>query len=118
MTVDEVLAVLQATSIPSRDIDASIAEIVAASGWQGQSHWRPETDLPARARHADSYTASLDAAFSLVEHVLPGRSVHLDWHPDQGRAEASIGDADAADGATPALAVVTALFRVLRQREA
>ncbi len=116
MTVQEVLTVLRSATAPSRDVDFHIAEVVSAGHWTGRAYWRPDDDAPSQFRHADTYTASLDAALALAEHMLPKARVALQWHPEHKIAEATVGDGATVEAATPALAVVTALFEALAVR--
>lgn len=79
-----------------------------ADGWQ---HWSIAPIPP--------YTASIDAAVALFERLLPGwwwsvgrcqREVHCTAGPDRGHPLEGMVDAVQAFGATPALAVLAALF--------
>lgn len=64
-------------------------------------------------------TSSIDAAVSLAERVLPGRSVMIGWRQSsETRPWARVGlwpDPDAT-GATPAIALVLATLRALQQK--
>ena len=75
-----------------------------------------------------AFTASLDAAIALLERMLPGHFLDIGmrpgWRGKPVRPVADIYDIDSSDadhmpleGATPAIAVLAALFRVLAELE-
>lgn len=89
---------------PSRDLDAAIFDAIP-----------PTTDAP----YPPEFTSSIDAAVSLAERVLPGRSIMMGWRQSsETRPWARVGlwaDPDAT-GATPAIALVLATLRALQSR--
>jgi hypothetical protein len=102
MTLSELREALEKADGPSRELDLAVRELLRS---------RPCDDFFS----APHYTSSLDAALSLVEHVLPG----WDWEtgsnveytmlsPPVGarRGKAALGS-----GATPAIGVLSALVR-------
>ncbi|MTJ83330.1 MAG: hypothetical protein F8N37_20270 [Telmatospirillum sp.] len=112
-TLTDLLARLRETGAPDRDIDFLIAEIVAGGGWAGRAYWRPEQEAPVPFRHADTYTASLDAAFALAEHMAPGQTVQLEWESGGPDARARIGAGPEERGPSPVLALLRALFAAM-----
>lgn len=81
--------------------------------------WGWDVSLP-------EYTASLDAALALVEEKLPGWEWRVMWNGCQGNL-AELTDNETAEssmenfsglGATPALGLLLALIRALRESEA
>jgi hypothetical protein len=91
---------------PSRELDAAIHEALVGA---------VEVDDDGSFAILPFYTSSLDAALSLVEHVLPG----WDWETGSNvqytvlspPVGARVGKAALGSGVTPAIGILSALAR-------
>lgn len=101
---------------PDRELDLALARALVPD--VVVSRFNPETRDNEPYVHW-TYTASIDAAVALFERLLPGwwwsvgrcqREVHCTAGPDRGHPLEGVVDAVQAFGATPALAVLAALF--------
>jgi hypothetical protein len=144
--LESLLARVEAAEGPDREIDALICaalhvlpagEVCPPVAADTAVEWRAFEDGWVRlyatnghvrdqhflGRHADPFTASLDAALALCERVLPGADVSLftlrSKRPearvvtDYDEATDEIYVWEDADGATPALALLAALLKAL-----
>ena len=133
----DVLERVRAAKGPDRELDSAIWCAVGCPtpGLIAQDeHPEPRRQGRKLASHVPAYTASVDAALALVGRVLPGtygrveprffidgdkvrwrgytiRPRWIDYTPDDDWFDVS-----QADGPTPALALLAALFRALQDR--
>ena len=113
--LDEIRAALRRATAPDREIDFQIGEVITAIPWPGTAYWKPSDAPPTVYAHADTYTASVDAAWALIDHMAPGSEIMLQWSPRLGQATARIGAGPEVPAPLPALALVLALFEMLCQ---
>jgi hypothetical protein len=129
----ELIARVEGASGPDRGLDVYVAQAVdkPTTLLNGQTFDQAvagfPNDLDGIARHWPvlAYTASLDAAISLLERVLPGATWAVfgaDAAFDMPLCEASVADAESFDSTkalapTPALALVLAILKALDARE-
>jgi hypothetical protein len=126
-----ILERLRAATGPDRELDALIWLETTDGATRRESTvtsstnlWPPYTidetrDATGRLITVPSYTASIDAALALVERMLPGAA--YDMHKsDKGYSFSILRaylDRPYFGGATPALAILTALFAALEAKE-
>lgn len=137
--LSSLIARLEAAEGPSDELDAHIRCVLLADkeayveqskfngAWcvySGEYRGSPRLVEPQRygVPHplwVAEYTRSIDAAVSLAERVMPGRSVMMGWRQSsETKPWARVGlwpDPDAT-AATPALALVLATLRALQQK--
>lgn len=110
------------------DIGALVKRVEAATGPDAflDAHIRAALDMPATlpvTTECPNYTASIDAALSLVERVLPGYGLELYWGT-VGAAACLASDATYSQHwsgsrcPTPALAILGALLTALKSKQA
>lgn len=104
---------LEKATGPDRDLDCDI-----------DSEWLQDRSdgLEAEFSPFPAYTASLDAAIALVEHVLPGWGYDFvkpaKEGPGRPRATVFLGDnLFAGEAPTPPLALLLALMRAVQNKE-
>lgn len=121
---------LEGATGPDREIDAEIAVALSDDPDAWVVNPSPQrvfsgvpgcwTDGPHKIHLAPEYTASLDAALSLVAEKLPGSMWRIGFDPDDGSMKAEFVTAApecrrvVANHDTPALAVCLALLRALQ----
>lgn len=121
MTTAELIERLERAEAPSRELDAEIAALVHvdADGLDFEAFPEPSGKVtiyfPSKVKQAYAahrYTASIDAALTLVPE---GWHVEFErWADGQGRCEISrSGKTSAAWGPTPANALIAAIARSL-----
>jgi len=138
MTIDELIARLEAATGPSRELDREIADVFGLGpdeSWERPMH-QPgihNMDVGAwikgsRLRESPRYSSSIDAAVELAERLLPGRDISWsNFSRARGYSDgctAIIGDttwgSDPEAMAThklPALALVIATLRAKAQED-
>lgn len=116
----------------SRELDAMIAvslQIMPSNAFQPCASDDPGTFGTGAYTFwtAPEYTTSIDAAVALVERMLPGALWRVQKCPTAiinqnigayWATAGMTGEQEAAYGATPALAIVTALFTAIEAKEA
>ena len=132
-----ILERLRAATGPDRELDALIWLETTDGATRRESTvtsstnlWSPYTidetrDATGRLITVPSYTASIDAALALVERMLPGCGVVIHANNDSYMKDSAILHVPSyssppkcdGHGATPALAILTALFAALEAKE-
>lgn len=106
----EALSKIEGLSGPDRELDAAIIRSLAGGS---RDHWFDAWGEWTSDDKAPPLTASLDASLALVERLLPGWSWRIGNRPGGG-AWVKLGTSHQEYlGATPALAILAALFKVL-----
>ncbi|MGX5719875.1 hypothetical protein [Shinella zoogloeoides] len=129
--LSSLIARLEKAEGPDRELDRDIALTVDGFVYEKRGKdakpWfyhstiggRRQLISPYNSERLPAYTSSIDAAVSLAERVLPGRSVMMGWRQSsETKPWARVGhwtDPDAT-GATPAIALVLATLRALDQK--
>jgi hypothetical protein len=127
---------LEQSTGPDRELDGHIFETLGGAEWReayrrvqepcGCPHETAVHD--AKDRFAPRYTASIDATVALVERCLPGWSWECRASGTGDRGQATVWNPSRAPGnnqeqrayncASPAIALLTALFRALEAQGA
>lgn len=125
----DLIAALEKAEGPSRELDAAIMEVIGlpkiffgrpvTQWWRHGDSWRCETNdgyIHLDAQNTPSYTASLDAALSLVPDRRAWEIKSTYWSTDK-RPAACVVRPDGVRryglGATPALALCIAALRAM-----
>lgn len=123
--VAELLARVEAATGADRELDFAIYRIAFNAKQVGGDSGVREAWLPGYVypHEAKPYTASLDAALALVERVLPGYFLQMERCRPGGESIAGKpwwarlnSHHDSATGSTPALALLAAMLRAIKER--
>lgn len=136
--IDAIQQLLDEATGPSRDIDWKIAEALnLPEPWKPSAVWPPFMDGSKFDKAIPQFSASIDAAAGLIDHLQPGwywtlaRHLNLEPQPPEGKpfyadvaskawieGEASHEEQGEAFGATIPLAILSAIFKAeLRRRQ-